>query len=111
MASRVLADGSAIVVADGGAFLTILRHDRAGNLLSSASVFSSSAYGRSVAIDAFGGVFVGETVQQQLGYELQVMKFDGASGRRMWTASAVVESDPETSASCDHPRRLAHALI
>ena len=98
MASRVLADGSAIVVADGGAFLTILRHDRAGNLLSSASVFSSSAYGRSVAIDAFGGVFVGETYQTSSGYEFEAMKYDGASGRRMWAAPVSIPADADTGA-------------
>lgn len=98
LATRVLADGTAMVVADGGSSVTVFRHDRDGALLSASAVDVSQS-GRRIAIDAFGGVFLGEErYRTDTGSELLVMKYDGASGRRMWPEPVVVEADPVTNA-------------
>lgn len=93
LVTQVLADGTAFVVSDDRPFVTFFRYGRDGELLSSTSVRTSGASTRSIAVDAFGGVFVAESDYVAGGQESWVMKYDGATGRRMWSETARVSTD------------------
>lgn len=88
IATRVLADGTTLIVARDDPGVTFLRYGKDGALLSSPSLYGINWYEAGAAIDAFGAVFVAEYVGIYQQPELRTMKYDGASGRRMWPAFA-----------------------
>lgn len=88
IATRVLADGTTLIVVRDDPGVTFLRYGQDGALLSSPSLYGINWYEAGAAIDAFGAVFVAEYVGIYQQPELRTMKYDGASGRKMWPAFA-----------------------
>jgi hypothetical protein len=93
LASRLLADGSFIVVSPNGSLGPIsIRYDSTGVVLSNASLGKSgSAFG---AIDPFGRVALSSFTGLTRGGPLNAMLFDGVSGAPMWPTATGIGCGP-----------------
>lgn len=91
MATRMLADGSYMVVGPDNFGLSAVRYDEAGNVLSQVTL---NPYGlpQLAIIDPFGGIVTIE-------YGLFIEKFDGITGRSAWTQPVAVALPSYTGAT------------
>ncbi len=85
-AVRELADGSILLVAIDNARITALRFDHGGQQLSAAA-FSSPSDFPLVAIDPYGGIFVGAYAFPG---DIWTMKYDGYTGKALWIEPVVL---------------------